>query len=289
MQSASFLALMANLFFAGSTISYGDYSKRYGSLWVNSFKSILSLVVMGFVFVASGYVGNGFDNVTLIFMLSGLIGLAIGDILLVIGFQTIGPARTLLLFGVQPVMFIFVDLYWVPEKMSYWVPIGVLMMMASLGFIFFERKKNSYEWSIYDFACGLSGVLLDFSGVLITKWGMNNGSHDVVEVYFWRMLGASIGLLLIHMVWRKPLLTFRFSETGKQKAWFMMACVMGTVASLWCYLKAIEIGPLSAVAAVAVTGPLFAGLFEWLFYKKPLTTNLALSICFFSVGFYILS
>ncbi len=132
-------------------------------------------------------------------------------------------------------------------------------------------------------------MLLDFSGVLITKWGMNNGSHDVVEVYFWRMLGASIGLLLIHALWKKPLLQFKFKETRVQKTWFILACIMGTVASLWCYLKAIEIGPLSAVAAVAVTGPLFAGLFERFFYKKPLTKNLALSILFFSIGFYILS
>ncbi len=289
MQSASFFALLANLFFAGSTLSYGDYSKKYGSLWVNSFKSVTSLVVMGLVFLFFGFSSKGFDHIQLVFMLSGLIGLAVGDILLVIGFQTIGPARTLLLFGVQPVLFIFVDLYFLTEELSPLVPVGIFMMITSLCFIFFEKKKNHFDWTMYGFLCAMSGVLLDFLGVLITKWGMNSGDHDVVEVYFWRMLGATLGLLVLHLVWKKPMLHFKFNETSTQKLLFIFACLMGTVASLWCYLKAIEIGPLSAVAAVAVTGPLFASLFEWVFYKRALTPNLMISIFCFSVGFYILS
>ena len=43
------------------------------------------------------------------------------------------------------------------------------------------------------------------------------------------------------------------------------------------------------LTAVAVAGPLFAGIFEWFFFKKPLTLNLLLALVFFGFGFYILS
>lgn len=155
--------------------------------------------------------------------------------------------------------------------------------------VFFEKKRADFSWSFIGFICGLSGVLLDFSGVLITKWGMNQGDHHVTEVYFWRMLGAVLGLTLFHFLFKKPMLQFSKKETHQQKAFFVLACVAGTFVSLWCYLKAIEIGPLSSVTAVAVTGPLFAGLFEWLVFKKPLTINLVLSLVCFGMGFYILS
>lgn len=51
MSSASLLALFANLFFSAATISYARYSKAYGSLWVNSYKSFVSLFLIAFVFV----------------------------------------------------------------------------------------------------------------------------------------------------------------------------------------------------------------------------------------------
>jgi drug/metabolite transporter (DMT)-like permease len=289
MNPASLLALLANLFFSAATISYAEHSKKYGSLWVNSFKSFLSLLLMTILFFAMGFYKTPVDQISLLYMLSGLIGLALGDYLLVIGFEKIGPARTLLIFGIQPVLFLGIDLFTVPEKITWWAPFGVAFMLASLFLVIFEKQKSIYSWSLIGFLCGLFGVLLDFTGVLITKWAMNNGDHAIIEVYFWRMLGALIGLMLFHLILRKQAFRFTLDETGRDKWLFVLACVAGTFVSLWCYLKAIEIGPLSSVAAVAVTGPLFAGLFEWLFQKKPLTINLILSLFCFSMGFYLLS
>jgi len=288
MNSASILALAANLFFSIATISFADQSKKYGSLWVNSFKSTLSFVLMAVIFVYFGFYGRSFDGVTLAYMVSGLIGLALGDYLLVIGFEKIGPARTLLLFGVQPVLFLFVDVFTSTDKLTWFTPLGILLMLISLALVVFERQQEIYSWTTVGFLFGFGGVLLDFVGVLTTKWAMGAGDHTIVEIYFWRMLGALLGLIFFHLALKQPALKFKFNETSKEKLMFGVACVLGTFVSLWCYLKAIEIGPLSSVTAVAVTGPLFAGLFEWLFYKKPLTLNLILSLCFFSLGLYIL-
>ena len=289
MSTATLLALLANLFFSASALSFGDFSSKYGSLWVNSFKSFVSFIVMAAVFFILGYYSNPIDKVSAFYMLSGLIGLAIGDYFLVIGFQKIGPARTLLLFGMQPVFFLLIDKLYFKLVITHWSYLGVALMLTSLILIFTERKKNIYHWSLVGFLCALSGVLLDFSGVLITKWCMNQADHSIVEVYFWRMLGAVVGLFVLHSAFRMPALRFNKGETNREKTIFIIACLAGTLISLWFYLKAIEIGPLSSVTAVAVTGPLFAGLFEWIFFKKPLTLNLALSLIAFGFGFAILS
>jgi drug/metabolite transporter (DMT)-like permease len=289
MFQATLLALLANLFFSGATIGYTSYSKKYGSLWVNSFKSIVSLALIAFLFLLGRFYQNTLDELNLIFMLSGLIGLAVGDFFLVVGFEKIGPARTLLLFGVQPLLFLVLDLFYFREPLTKGAPLGVGFMLLSLLFVFFEKKKTEFNWNTLGIFCGLFGVLLDFSGVLITKWGMNRGDHHVTEVYFWRMLGAVIGLILFHLVFKKPMLKFSFKETIKDRAYFILACVAGTFISLLFYLKAIEIGPLSSVTAVAVTGPLFAGLFEWAVFKKPFTNSLLLSLFCFGIGFLFLT
>jgi len=287
--TATILALFANLFFSASALSFAEYSEKYGSLWVNSFKAFVSFLVMAVVFIVLGYYENPFNQISAFYMLSGLVGLAIGDFFLVLGFQKIGPARTLLLFGMQPVFFLLIDKFYFNISITAMSYLGVGLMLLSLFIIFFERKKSIYNWSLLGFFCALFGVLLDFSGVLITKWCMNQMKHSIVEVYFWRMLGALLGLFLFHLIFYKPVLIFKKNEDLKQKSIFIVACLAGTLVSLWCYLKAIEIGPLSSVTAVAVTGPLFAGLFEWLFFKRPLTINLVLSLIAFGLGFVILS
>jgi drug/metabolite transporter (DMT)-like permease len=287
--TATLFALLANLFFSASSISFADYSHKYGSLWVNSFKSFVSFLAMASVFFLLGYYNQPIDYVTSFYMLSGLISLAIGDYFLVLGFQKIGPARTLLIFGLQPVFFLLIDKFYFRLLITYWSYLGVGLMLLSLALIFVERKKKIYQWSLFGFLCGLAGVLLDFTGVLITKWCMNQAEHSIVEVYFWRMLGAIIGLFVLHSLFRLPTLRFNKGENLKDKGIFITACLAGTLVSLWFYLMAIEIGPLSSVTAVAVTGPLFAGLFEWIFYKRPLTINLALSLLAFGLGFFILS
>lgn len=289
MSLATLLALLANLSFSAAAISFAEYSQKYGSLWVNSFKSAVSLFAMSFIFFGYGYYLNPVDQITLVYLLSGFIGLAVGDYLLVIGFQKIGPARTLLLFGLQPVFFLAIDKFFFKIQISEWAPLGIALMLTSLLLVFFERKKSSFHWSYIGFVCAFSGVLLDFTGVLLTKWAMNQAEHAIVEVYFWRMLGALAGLMLFHLVFRMPVFKFTRNETPKQKWVFITACLLGTFISLLAYLKAIEIGPLSSVTAVAVSGPLFAGIFEWFFFKKPLTFNLLLALVFFGFGFYVLS
>lgn len=289
MSIATLLALLANLFFASAAISFSKYSATYGSLWVNSFKSFVALLFMGFFFVAFGYYSQPLNSVTLLYMLSGLIGLALGDYLLIIGFEKIGPARTLLIFGIQPILFLGIDYFFLGLSLSYRVPIGVVFMLVSLFFAFYENKKARFDWSYAGILCGFFGVFLDFVGVVLTKIGMNMSDSTIIEIHFWRMLGATVGLSLYHFTFRKPFLKFNTEENIYSKSFFIFACFVGTVLSLWCYLKAVEIGPLSSISAVAVTAPLFAGIFEWVFTKKPLSVKLMFSFVFFGIGFYFLS
>ena len=289
MSLATLLALLANLFFASAAVGFSKYSSIYGSLWVNSFKSVVALLCMGLVFVIFGYCNEPVNSITLLFMLSGLIGLALGDYLLIIGFEKIGPSRTLLIFGIQPVLFLGVDYFFMGLSLTYKVPLGVFFMLTSLFFAFYENKKARFDWSYAGIMCGFFGVFLDFLGVVLTKIGMNMGESTIIEIHFWRMLGATIGLTLYHFTFRKPFLKFNKEENLYSKLFFICACFVGTVLSLWCYLKAVEIGPLSSISAVAVTAPLFAGIFEWVFTKKPLSLKLAFSFVFFGVGFYFLS
>ncbi|MFN8945446.1 MAG: EamA family transporter, partial [Pseudobdellovibrionaceae bacterium] len=54
------------------------------------------------------------------------------------------------------------------------------------------------------------------------------------------------------------------------------------------YLTAIKLGNIATLSSVAITGPLFAGLFECLHQKKWPSKEVLMATFLFICGFYIL-
>jgi len=103
-QSVYIYALLATLCFSSASIIFTEFAHRTSVTWVNYCKAFLATIccaiTIQFFF--------GWQSVTtyaiVLFMLSGVIGLTIGDFFMITAFQSIGPGRTLLLYGFQPLL-----------------------------------------------------------------------------------------------------------------------------------------------------------------------------------------
>ncbi|MES2962425.1 MAG: EamA family transporter, partial [Bdellovibrionota bacterium] len=99
-----FLSLTATLIFATASLVYAEYSRRVSVLWMNCFKACVCMVALTLVVPLIG----GFHEITAFSLgalaLSGLVGLNIADLFLLTAFTKLGAARTLILFGFQPLI-----------------------------------------------------------------------------------------------------------------------------------------------------------------------------------------
>ena len=98
------LTLCANFSFALGSVAYTRYSRALGDLWMNKFKALVALIGFGFVLLISGETQLPQSSTIGLLLLSGMLGLGIGDTFLLKSFMTIGSGRTLVLFGFQPII-----------------------------------------------------------------------------------------------------------------------------------------------------------------------------------------
>ena len=286
---ALFFALGATLSFSGSSLVYAEFSKRVSVLWMNTFKASVAFVAL----LVTIPLFWGWHSVSLpsflSFLASGLLGLNLGDLFLLSAFTRIGPARTLILFGFQPVItgtlaYLFLGQTFNPHKL-----IAVFFMICCLFIFSLERFRQNRQWEIGGLLFALIGVSLDSCGVMLSRLGFDLSPQVVPpEGHFYRCVGALLGFAVIAFF--RPIglkENFQRFQT-RDRGLLVMASLGGTYLSLLLYLSAVRIGHLASIAGISITGPMFATLLESLVHRRAPSRYLYIAFAFFLGGFYIL-
>lgn len=283
------LALGSNLSFALASIVFANYSKKISSLWMNTFKSSVTLILLILTIPILGGIKFVSISQTWPLLASGLIGLTIGDIFLLQAFAMIGAGRTLILFGFQPVIMAVSSFILFGQSFQNYHFLAMLIMLACLFLFSYEGFKKNGSWEVKGLLFALTGVLLDASGVLLSRHGFDISGLTPVEGHLYRTFGSVIGFAIIHYTIKPINLYSKFKIQSSRGKWILMASALfGTYLSLLLYMNAIKIGHLASISSIAITGPLFATFFECIYYKVMPGKYLWLSLVLFLFGFLVL-
>jgi drug/metabolite transporter (DMT)-like permease len=282
-------ALGANLSFAIGSQVFTHYARQISSTFMNVMK--VSVAIIGFFLIIT--FADSWHTITLpvlaLFMLSGTIGLGVGDIFLLQGFAELGPGRTMMLYSFQPIIlglggyFLFGQ---VVDPHKFW---AILCFMVCLFAISLESFKKIGHWGIYGISMAGLGILFDGAGVLITRHAFNLGP-DIwsVEGNFYRALGAVIFFVIY--IYFRPINFFKtFFKQSLSGRWTLIGgSIFGTCLSLSLYLVAIQKGNLASISGLAMTGTIFSTILESIIAKKWPSKYFYLAFIFFLAGMKIL-
>jgi drug/metabolite transporter (DMT)-like permease len=284
-----FLALMANVTFAGASLIFAVYSQRVSASWMNAFKAFISWLVVFIPFVVLGGLQKTTPSALWPFMLSGFIGLCIGDYFLLSAFARMGPARTLTLFGFQPLIVAAIGSFFFHQDFGWYRFIAIFFMILCLCLFSLEAYKKTRQWELRGLFFAMSGMLLDTVGVFLTRWTFDHHpTLTPLEGHFLRCSGAVAGFIIIGML--RPTHLFReFWKLPTKGRWTVsMAAVLGTVIALVLYMWALQIGHLASITAIAITGPLFATIIESMYFKRRPSWYLLWATVSFVIGFLLM-
>lgn len=283
------LALGATLCFATSSLVYADYSKRVSVLWMNCFKATIALIALILtVPIFTEWHAPSLLSVSGL-LLSGLIGLNIGDLFLLSAFTKLGVSRTLILFGFQPLM-VGIGAYFIfgqdfdPTRL-----LAIVFMIACLFTFSLERYRKEKRWEVAGLIYALIGVALDTCGILITRAAFTESPELApIEGHFYRCLGAVIGFAAMSQL--RPIgLIKNFRQWDLRSRGLLIAAALGgAYLSLLLYLSAVKIGHLASIASISITGPMFAATLESVIHRRPPSRYLLIAFMFFCLGFYTL-
>ncbi len=291
MSSASvyLLALAANLFFSTASLVFSVYARRFSPFWINQLKVVIALTLFA---LACLFTGHAPLSVTAMgyLLVSGFIGLCLGDLFLFKAYATLGAGRSLVLYSFQPILLGLYGWFFLSQHFSSAQFIAVLCMMCCLGVFLLERNKFTGRWDLHSFLWAFSGIVLDALGVMLTREAYElTPALESMQVNFIRCLGAMAGFLILRPKGLGTIAHDLMNMRHREKSLLLVACVCGTVVSLSLYLTALKYAHVASLTAVAITGPVWVSLLECLWEKKLPNRYLVLAFSFFLLGFYFMT
>jgi drug/metabolite transporter (DMT)-like permease len=287
--SVYILALAANLFFSTASLVFSVYAKKFSAWWINQVKVAIAILLFG---AATCYTGLTPISVTAFsfLMLSGFIGLCIGDLFLFRAYTTLGAGRSLVLFSFQPLLLGVYGWFFLSQTFNTSQTLAVLCMVACLGVFLLERNKLTGHWDLRSFMWAFAGIALDAIGVMLTRQAYElTPAMETMQVNLIRCAGAMLGFLIIRPKGLVQVVRDIAVMKPREKFLVIIACVCGTFISLSLYLTALKYAHVASLTAVAITGPVWVSLLECIWEKKLPNRYLTTAFLFFILGFYLMS
>ncbi len=311
------LTLAATLSFSSASLVFARFSRSVSVLWMNTAKAAVALallcITLPLLWAANGTftlfgTSTGTwtaptDFSTGLLLLSGVIGLGIGDLFLLDAFIRIGVSRTLMLYGFQPLLLGIAASYLFGQAFDTHRFIAIAFLIGCLLVFSIERYREARSWEFRGLIMAIIGVAMDTTGLLLTRSAFEHSPHtQPLEGHAIRCIGALLSYAalagFIHARRRLKNSEERTAVIGlfsnffrldtKSRSLLLLGCFGGTYLSLCLYLTAIQLGHLASLAAIGITGPMFAALLESIILRKRPSRYLVFAFVLFLCGFFVL-
>ena len=280
--------LLANFSFALGSIVYTTYSRKLGDLWMNKFKASVALIFFIISILFIGEVHLPEFEVVLLLVLSGMLGLGIGDTFLLKSFVEIGPGRTLVLFGFQPIILGMLSFFILGQTVNTGKIVGIFFCIICVLILSAEGRNQTGHWQLKGILYSFLGMSLDGVGLVLTRLAFERDSLVTsMNSNVYRIFGA----LFIYFLYTRFSTSQRLFAgvkglSGRERWIVFLGSLLGTFISLTFYLKAVQIGNLAAISAISITGTVFSASFECIAQKKLPNKYLIASLISFGIGMF---
>jgi len=225
----SIAALTTACLWTFNAIFFSAAGKRIGAVAVNGYRILMAVVFLSLAHIPLFFfVFNGDPSIRWLWEanstmwwwvgLSGIVGLAIGDMALFTALVVIGPRRSVLLMALAPIFAAFSAFLLIGEKLPELAIIGITITLTGVVIVILERDEASDEepldtrtktWGI---VLGIIGAAGQGTGLTLSKVGMNAGLPEGAEPL--NALSATLIRMLIGSValWIGIILMGRMNE-----------------------------------------------------------------------------
>jgi drug/metabolite transporter (DMT)-like permease len=258
-------AICGVIAFTTASFLFRAITHRTSPLWMNAFKASVAAISFALWAGIEG-VSKGFPTLggTMILALigSGLMGLNISDWFMLRSYARMGPARTMIVYRFQPLYLATAGYLLLGQTLNSQQFFAVFLLIACVAVLSHEGKRHRGTWDLAGVGVAFAGMMLDGSGVLLSKWSFQHSPGlTVAQANVIRCVGALLGFFAISQ-WKRPEgigLVPTFRKLGSRyQALATAGAILGTSVGLFLWLKALSIGNAAQVSAFGGLAPVVA-------------------------------
>ena len=208
-----FAALLTALFWTVTSMSFEAAGKRIGSLSVNLLRLYIAFIIYSiYLFFVRGmaFPVDASAEAWFWLALSGLIGFAIGDLLLFQAFVVIGARTSMLIMALVPPMTALIGWLILGETMSLQSLTGMTLTIGGVSLVVIKRgnreegkkrRKLKFNYPIVGLLFAFGGALGQAIGLVLSKFGMKD--YDAFAASQIRVFAGLIGFTIIFIFMRR--------------------------------------------------------------------------------------
>jgi drug/metabolite transporter (DMT)-like permease len=259
-------ALVCALLWALSLTLYRDAIRQYGSRAINLFKctvaAALFLVTWWWQSKAAPWRElQRLDPAELwLLVMSGLVGLAIGDTVLFQAVKRLGTQRTLLIQCLAPVLTALLAWAWFHEELRPRQVLGIAATLAGIAWVIRDRTANRSQGPATWLGLAVAGAAaaMQAFGILLQKPAAAVVSPVAICAVRLPVAVCGLSILVLLAGPQRRRLAIAVWHDRPQLARLIPAAILGTYVAILLFTIAIASVPAGIVGSLSSTTPMFA-------------------------------
>jgi drug/metabolite transporter (DMT)-like permease len=256
-------ALVAAVLWAFASVVYGRVGAHIPPLHLNLIKGIIAIIFLFITIVAAGELSLVIAPMPLcLLLLSGVIGIGLGDTAFLAGINSLGARRLLLMETLAPPMTAILALIFLQERLNALAWCGVLLTILGVAWVISERTAEndvSSSLPLRGVVFGLLAAVANAVGAVLSRAALVNTNINPLWAALLRLSAATIFLLPL-IAWQQD--QSKTSILSYFKQWRVVAATCfaafcGTYLGIWLQQTAIKLAPAGIASTLLQTSPIF--------------------------------
>jgi len=207
-----FAALLTAVFWTVTSLSFEAAGKRIGSLSVNLIRLYLAFIIYSvYLYFARGmfFPTDATKFAWLWLSISGLVGFAIGDLLLFQAFVVVGARISMLIMSLVPPITALLGWMILGETLSTQSMAGMIITITGIVLVVFKRenpqlnskKKIKLSYPVIGILLAFGGAVGQAVGLVLSKYGMKD--YDAFAASQIRVMAGLVGFTIIFIFMKR--------------------------------------------------------------------------------------
>jgi drug/metabolite transporter (DMT)-like permease len=257
-------ALCAAFFWALATLLYNRSSLHLSAAQLNLVKGLVACpLLLASLLVFGQDIGFDMTSPALwLLLLSGVIGITIGDTCYFSALRRLGPWHTILLEYLAPPLAAVIAWVFLGEILSLLEIIAALTVIAGVIFVLTEKRMTSVEvpgqLSRSGLAFAVGAAWCQASGLVMAFYALQAFEINAMEAALVRLGGGTVALTLGLVLFSPRLLGTTWIQVKRTRVLPLLSAIfMGTFLAIWLQQVAIAYVTPGIAQTLLATAPLF--------------------------------
>ena len=270
-----FLALLAAFCWSISSLISADITRVLGGIGFNR----LRLIFVSFMLLIYASLQNSWNTINIeylnIIIVSGVIGIFLGDTLLFMAMQRIGPRRNNILFSLAAPFTVILNIVALQKTMSFIEITGCILVFIGVVIAISygnSRKNNDHRWELIEGSIkigilfGILAALCQAIGIIMMKPILDKGADPIASAAIRTTISAF--LLSFTYISKSHLTGASINFTPDIILKTIISGFLGMALGMSLLLIALQNGDAGIVATLASTSPIMILFLLWILTKK---------------------